>query len=1097
MLEFDVVIVGSNYIPGPGVGDVLADYAELGGGVVELVAMMHGTFGISGRWRSDGWSVFPVVSTTANGGSVTIYDDTHPIIDGPAGKVSTYGCTLCIGLTSITPGAILLADYNTGWKAAAYREEDERFPGSGRVVGLNIFAQEGYHSGDAYKVIANAAFWASQNEAAQKLSQPYQLPAAGHIYADDHPEHVTPSDQFQPRNPVIYDQNFDTGWGIYGDNPPTDWIIEDHATPPPVNWDYNDWHRYFFYSSYPGGTNTYAARVYYYPEEDQDEELITPSIDISGYSSVTLEYATYYNDMTTTTMDYGYVDVRFDGGSWTNVYTFSNSDDFGDMSHTITVPSGSDTMQVRWRYVAFSEYYWYVDNVEVTSGSDDLFDEDFNGAWGTYGNNPPSGWTILDHGTPRMPWDYNDWHRYMYYTSYPGPGTGTNAARAYYYPYEVGDEWLISPEFDLTTGSLSTANVQFLTYFYNPYPNNRAKMLYRLDGGAWTEIFSWSTTTSGQQTFDMTAAIGYKLQFAFNYLSPDANFQGYCYWYVENFHFEGIPELKHVYGMTPWLDSPIVTVANVMPTTIVPDDIASVVPEDRPITFEGIEIYDPALWEDTEEFWYRWDFDDGEVTPWIYKGTMTKMDVLLIHSLGTSGDTGADFGPIRDAILSNPFVTRLDTYNPFDTQDTPDLPELEQYGVIVLATNYANTLGWFAAAMEKLGDNLADYLDHNTGGFVSLMFTLDLSPYYGDLFGLPGSSRYVADDYGAFEPTLYPFTPGTLGTIYQPNHPVMQGVNDLSCLYVQSGDYPLTMGGGGMAAGRNGELLADWSTGNSAIGVKELSNGARSVNIGAFANAAGDYNRLISNAITWSVGGNIVDQFIEPTEHTFGDNGVYNVDIQVCDDDMNWVWTPGDDQPTYVGPAGEEDLWIAHNVMPTEVLNQDPVIAPRVRAYAELDLSIRMSGTKTHEATMTLYENGVDIGHTSVTRVPGSPNIGVISNVDLEMTKGFDYEIVIEVDPQGDGGSNPTWLFDMVFPDGKYKEFKFTFNDEHGWTQTITSSQLKGALLGHDIIFEASADDVGSDDLAFIWNFGDSTPYGVHLYSNEAQSSTGPDLRQG
>jgi hypothetical protein len=105
------------------------------------------------------------------------------------------------------------------------------------------------------------------------------------------------------------------------------------------------------------------------------------------------------------------------------------------------------------------------------------------------------------------------------------------------------------------------------------------------------------------------------------------------------------------------------------------------------------------------------------------------------------------------------------------------------------------------------------------------------------------------------------------------------------------------------------------------------------------------------------------------------------------------------------------------------------------------------------------------------------------------VTKGFEYEIEIVVDPKGDGGSNPTWIFDMVFPDGKFKEFKHTFNDEHGWSWTITDSMLKGALLGHDIIFEAEAEDRGSDDLAFVWNFGDSTPYGIHLYANKNQGT--------
>jgi hypothetical protein len=627
--DYDVVLIGSNYIPAAGVGDVLYEYCKGGGGVVELVAMFHPTFGVGGDWRSEGYSVYPVVSTVIGYGSTTILDDTHPIIDGIAGKVSNWGCSLAIGVTSITPGAVLLA--NTGsYKTCAYRNEDEREPGSGRVVGLDIFAQPGYYSGDANMaianayysgdanmVIANAAFWASQQLPAVLLDLPFDLPEVSHVYKDDHPFHTTPSDDFQPEvrvkdddhcvdrilgKPLLYDQNFNTGWGIYGNNPPPDWkIIDDGFLP--KTWDYNDWHRYYYSTGYPGGDGTYAARVYYYPIENQDEELITPSIDVAGYSSVTLKFVHYYNDMTTARMDYGDVDVAFDGGSWTTKKTYSNSDSSGTQTIAITVPSGADTMQIRWRYRANNEYYWFVDRVTVTSGTDSLFSEDFNGAWGTYGNNPPAGWTIIDNGISGGVWDYNDWHRYMYYSSYPGPGTQTQAARCYYYPYEQGDEWLISPTFDLTTGSYSTANFQFRTYWYKPYPNNRARVLYRLDGGSWTQLDEYSTTQSGDRTYFIPSAIGHKVEIGFRYLSPQATYQGYCYWYVENFHFEAIPALKHVYGMSQWAkttdkltgeDQPV-SVRNVFPTALGMENVAKEVVEGDPITFEGLEITDPHV----------------------------------------------------------------------------------------------------------------------------------------------------------------------------------------------------------------------------------------------------------------------------------------------------------------------------------------------------------------------------------------------------------------------------------------------------------------------------------------------------------------------
>jgi hypothetical protein len=219
-------------------------------------------------------------------------------------------------------------------------------------------------------------------------------------------------------------------------------------------------------------------------------------------------------------------------------------------------------------------------------------------------------------------------------------------------------------------------------------------------------------------------------------------------------------------------------------------------------------------------------------------------------------------------------------------------------------------------------------------------------------------------------------------------------------------------------------------------------------------------------------------------EHTYGDNGKYFPDLQLLDDDMWWTWRPGDAQPTYVGPAGEENRWISHNIMEVEVLNTDPVIS-NVDVYVEMDLCLRVSGTKGSSATLTMFDHDSPLGSITVDRDPGAPDVQCMSNFIMHMTKDHEYKAVVDV--TGGTGGNPTWIFDMTFPDGKFKEFKHTFNDQHGWTWTITDAMLKGAMVGHDLIFEVDADDVGSDDLAFIYNYGDTTPHGVRLYPNIAQ----------
>jgi hypothetical protein len=217
LMGFDVIVIGSNYIPSPAVGDVLDDFVAEGRGVVELVAMMHPSYGIGGEWRTKGYSVFPQSSSTTTYSSVTILDPSHPIIDGEYGVVSSWGCTLAIGLSSVEPGATLLA-YASATRAAAYRDFDNVHPGSGRVVGIDTFPQSGYHSGDTFLVIANAIHWAMRTPNTPVLDTTY------HDYGDN-----------GMYDCVLHVIDDDMNWAFGGPQPvfvgtgnPDDWVSMTH-----------------------------------------------------------------------------------------------------------------------------------------------------------------------------------------------------------------------------------------------------------------------------------------------------------------------------------------------------------------------------------------------------------------------------------------------------------------------------------------------------------------------------------------------------------------------------------------------------------------------------------------------------------------------------------------------------------------------------------------------------------------------------------------------------------------------------------------------------------------------------------------------------
>ncbi|MBN2384137.1 hypothetical protein JXQ70_14770, partial [bacterium] len=123
-----------------------------------------------------------------------------------------------------------------------------------------------------------------------------------------------------PGNFTLIDEDFESAWGTYGDNPPTGWTIEDYGDEGTPTWNANDWYRYS-----KGGAYSYIARVYYSPLENQDEWLITPAFTIPvGATSVNLEYDHYFRMYSTG--EYGYVDFRStQNPSWTNLVTYSST----------------------------------------------------------------------------------------------------------------------------------------------------------------------------------------------------------------------------------------------------------------------------------------------------------------------------------------------------------------------------------------------------------------------------------------------------------------------------------------------------------------------------------------------------------------------------------------------------------------------------------------------------------------------------------------------------------------------------------------------------------------------------------------------------
>jgi uncharacterized repeat protein (TIGR02543 family) len=303
--------------------------------------------------------------------------------------------------------------------------------------------------------------------------------------------------------------DFESTWGPYGDVPPAGWTINTNETP--ITWDNNNWHKYNY-----GGTQFNVARVYYSPVRYQNESLITPVIDCSALSSVTLmfwHYFYYYS-----TLSYGWIDGSIDGGAtWPyNVATFHTAIDTGIKTYDITSwAHNQPNVKIRFHYQDHDGEYWDVDNVFV-GATTIVYTTPFAtyspDNWGplgwnqvqTVGNSAGNKFTAMSSGSSPT----------------CSPHGGTKMVQYNSYSASAGNEARFY------TTALSLTNVQSMTFWMfhdsTTYQANQDNLSIQIstDGSNWTRVgpyFYRSCTLQGlslvdqwaQHTVDLSAYSGY------------------------------------------------------------------------------------------------------------------------------------------------------------------------------------------------------------------------------------------------------------------------------------------------------------------------------------------------------------------------------------------------------------------------------------------------------------------------------------------------------------------------------------------------------------------------------------------------------------
>jgi hypothetical protein len=165
-----------------------------------------------------------------------------------------------------------------------------------------------------------------------------------------------------PAQTVLLSENFDGSWSTT--NPPAGWTIYMEE----VDTSSNDWHKARTYppDPWPDNATGYALLDSSPAENSNDDSLVTPAMDCSGYNLVVLRCSTYFEGRP---LPYqAELMCSANGGAWTTVFDY-NGRLIGPTLQVIPIPMAAGQPNVRLAWVFggtnLGISFWCLDNVTV------------------------------------------------------------------------------------------------------------------------------------------------------------------------------------------------------------------------------------------------------------------------------------------------------------------------------------------------------------------------------------------------------------------------------------------------------------------------------------------------------------------------------------------------------------------------------------------------------------------------------------------------------------------------------------------------------------------------------------------------------------
>ncbi|HNS51348.1 MAG TPA: carboxypeptidase regulatory-like domain-containing protein [Anaerolineae bacterium] len=151
LLAYNVVLVWSNFVfsDPTGIGNVLADYVDAGGKVIDLMFALDPNWGYQGRFRTEGYTAMTLSGTSYTTSCLGSFDPGHPIMDGV-----TNVCDLYRGYgTVLTAGSTEVARWQDNELFVAVKDDQS-------VASINAYVGQAYQwTGQMADVVHNAILW--------------------------------------------------------------------------------------------------------------------------------------------------------------------------------------------------------------------------------------------------------------------------------------------------------------------------------------------------------------------------------------------------------------------------------------------------------------------------------------------------------------------------------------------------------------------------------------------------------------------------------------------------------------------------------------------------------------------------------------------------------------------------------------------------------------------------------------------------------------------------------------------------------------------------------------------------------------------------